>query len=118
MDAKTLENGINAKYGKQKDHQIDENVSLIRKFETGEIVILDSMSSANGHHLLKDASKEEIEKIAGHFKKLSEKDDEDDMIPGGPDRPLTPQEERQQKKDNELIADGKGDSEDNELIPD
>ena len=81
MDAKTLEKGINEKYGKHKDHQIDENVSLIRTFETGEIVILDTKSSANGHHLLKDASQAEIDKIADYFKKLTEKEDDEDMIP-------------------------------------
>lgn len=78
MDAKTLEQKINEKYGKNSSHQISENVSLIRKHETNEIVFLDSMSSADGHHLLKNAPQEEIDRISKHFKF----DDElEDMIP-------------------------------------
>lgn len=118
MDARTLEQGINEKYGKNSDHQIDENVSLIRTFETGEIVILDTKSSANGHHLLKDASQAEIDKIADYFKKLTE-EESNELIPGTPDK-LTPEQQRQQQKDNELIpgVDEKGKPGDNDLIPD
>jgi len=106
VDAKSLEFGINEKYGKNSSHKIDENVRLIRKHETGEIVILDSESSENGHHLLKDASPEEIEKISAYFKKLTEggePEGENPMIPGTSDAPLTPLEEREetQKKGND-----------------
>lgn len=78
MDAKELEKKINEKYGKNSSHQIDSNVNLIRTLETGEIVFMDSMSSMNGHHLLKDASQKEIDRIAEHF---GFADDENDLIP-------------------------------------
>ena len=78
MNAKTLEKKINEKIGKGSSHEIDENVSLIRRFEYDEIVILDSKSSMNGHHLLRDASQEEIDRIAKHFKF---EDDLDEFIP-------------------------------------
>jgi len=119
MDAKELEKGINEKYGKYKNHKIDENVSLIRTFETDEIVILDTKSSANGHHLLKDASQEEIDKIVEYFKFV---DEENELIPGTPDE-LSEEEKKRQKEigENELIpdVDSEGDSkDDNDLIPD
>ena len=44
--------------------------------------------------------------------------EEDMLIPGSPNAPLTDEQKRQQEKDNELIADGKSDSDDDDdLIP-
>lgn len=80
MDAKTLEKKINEKYGKNSSHAIDENVNLIRKLETAEIVFLDSMSSMDGHHLLKDAPQKEIDRIAKHLD-LEDDLDENEFIP-------------------------------------
>ena len=46
------------------------------------------------------------------------KKEEDMLIPGSPNAPLTDEQKRQQEKDNELVADGKGDSDDDDdLIP-
>jgi len=78
MDAKELEKKINEKYGKNSSHEIDENVNLIRTLETDEIVFIDSMSSMDGHHRLRDSSQKEIDRIAKH---LGLEDIEDDMIP-------------------------------------
>ena len=114
MDAKELESRINKKFGKYKNHKIDENVDLIRTLETNEIVILDSKSSANGHHLLKDANQEEIEKISAYFK-FSENDENDtshipDNDPPSGWNELTPE----QKKEADFIPglDDESDEED------
>lgn len=118
MDGKSLEIGINEKYGKNSNHKIDENLSLIRKHETGEIVVLDSKSSANGHHLLKDASPEEVEKISAYFKKRTEEGDpeeENPFIPGTPDPPLTPLQEREETQKS---SGGRRAENDNDMIPD
>lgn len=50
--------------------------------------------------------------------KAKAKTEEDRFIPDDTPPNLTPKEREQQRKDNELVADGKGDSEDNDLIPD
>lgn len=111
MDGKSLEIGINQKYGNNSSHTISETFSLIRKHETGEIVILDLKSQGDGHHLLKDASSEEVEKISAYFKKLTEEggpEKENPMIPGASDAPLTPLEEREEtqaKGNNDMIPD-------------
>jgi|GEM_PF-6605009 len=118
MDAKELEKKINWKFGKQKDHQIDENFSLIRTLETNEIVILDLNQIGDGHHLLKYASQKEIDKIVEYFKFF---DEENELIPGSPEK-LTEEEKQRRKEiaDNELIPsdDNSGDNDsENDLIP-
>lgn len=65
--------------------------------------------------------KEKIEQLikAEEEKQMKErKEEEDQFIPGTPNRPLTEEQKRQQEKDNELVADGKSDSGDDDLIPD
>ena len=77
MDAKELERKINEKIGEGKNYKINEKLNLIRTLETDEIVLMDNESALNGHHLLKDATPEEIKRIADHFKFS----DDEDMIP-------------------------------------
>lgn len=86
MDAIELEKQINKKFGKYKNHEIDKRFYLIRTLETDEIVIIDLASPGNGHHLLKDASQKEIEKISGHFNFPDDKQGENSFISGTLDK--------------------------------
>lgn len=79
MDAVELEKQINEKFGTKGNFAIDEKFHLIRTFETDEIVVFDFNKPGNGRHLLKDATKEELEKISNHFKFPD--DDENPHIP-------------------------------------
>ena len=117
MEAKELERKINEKIGKGKNYEIDKNISLIRTLETDEIVLMDNESALNGHHLLKDATPEEIKRIADHFKFS---DDEDDsMIPSDEMPILTPEQKKQQAIDNEFVPDDNGQpGQEEDLIPD
>jgi len=65
------------------------------------------------------AEKKELEDFrAAKDKKEKEDVDVDSMIPGDDKPILTPEQKKQQEKDNELIPDGKGDPGDDDLIPD
>jgi len=55
---------------------------------------------------------------AGEKKLKEEKEEENSMIPGSDPKPLTPEQKRQQKIDNEFVPDGELGKGDNDLIPD
>lgn len=84
IDAVELERQINAKYGMHKNFELDENFHLIRELETDGIVVFRFDSPGDGHHQLKDASQEELEKVSDYFGMMSLVEEKDDAshIPG------------------------------------
>jgi len=94
----------------------DELIELIQREKilpeqlyTKEEILGDPKVKAKVEALI-EIEKKEIAKM--------KKEEENDMIPGGPDKPLTDEEKKKQDEDNEFVADGKGESGDEDLIPD
>lgn len=103
MYSRELENLINRKFGLESKFKVGEDLQLVRRNFSNELVIIRPEKGSAGR-LLRDGTTEEIEEIVKHF-------DFVDIDPFGyaceieTDGGLNPKPKDNQEKDNELVPD-------------